>query len=59
MDMDSSNDINIKQNTEEILLYLFAQRKLYSLSKRALHIMFFLLILFFLCFRINQYDSEQ
>ena len=29
MEMDN-NDINIRQNTKEILLYLFAQRKLYS-----------------------------
>ena len=28
------NDINVKQNKEEILLYLFTQRKLYSKTKK-------------------------
>ena len=48
MDMDNSNDINIKQNTEEILLYLFAQKKLYSLSKRTLNIIFLVNIIFYI-----------
>lgn len=59
MDMDSSNDINIKQNTEEILLYLFAQRKLYSLSKRALHIMLFVNLIFYVLGLINTIQSNN
>ncbi len=59
MDMDSSNDINIKQNTEEILLYLFTQRKLYSLSKRALHIMFFANLIFYVLGLLNTIQSNN
>ncbi|GAA0504578.1 hypothetical protein GCM10008986_35170 [Salinibacillus aidingensis] len=40
------NNINKKQNTSELLLYLFAQRKLYSRSKGILSI-FFCVSLFF------------
>lgn len=42
------NDINKKQNNEDILLFLFAQRKLYSVSKRIFHIIFFVNLLFYI-----------
>ena len=32
--MKNNNEINHRQNSEEILSYLFTQRKLYSISKK-------------------------
>jgi len=36
------NDINAKQNKEEILLYFFTQRKLYSKAKKINHMLFWI-----------------
>jgi hypothetical protein len=57
--MKNSNDINIKQNTEEILLYLFAQRKLYSLSKKSLTIMFCVNFIFYALGLSNAIQSNN
>jgi hypothetical protein len=45
--MENNNEINQRQNSEEILLYLFAQRKIYSLSKRTLKYLFIVNLIFY------------
>ena len=57
--MKNNNEINQRQNSEEILLYLFGQRKLYSLSKNALHIMFFANLIFYVLGLSNTIQSNN
>jgi hypothetical protein len=57
--MKNNNEINQRQNSEEILLYLFGQRKLYSLSKNALHIMFFVNLIFYVLGLSNTIQSNN
>lgn len=56
--MSNCNDINTKQNTEEILLYLFSQRKIYSISKKILQYLFLVNLLFYILGMSNTIQSN-
>lgn len=54
--MKNNNEINHRQNSEEILSYLFTQRKLYSISKK---VVIYLLVLNLIFYFLGLSDSIQ
>lgn len=57
--MQNNNEINQRQNTEEILLYLFVQRKIYSLSKKILSYLFVVNLMFYFLGMSNNIQSNN